>query len=143
VDWGVLGVHHRDQGSGNGVPGEGEARQPALEDGRDTAGRAWRIDVDIGRRGDFAGPVEVALEYADGTRERRTWDGRAPQVRWTIDSGERLARVVVDPEGAWALETRRRDNYWASEQSPRVARRVLWWTIEVLHWCALVHLPWS
>jgi hypothetical protein len=101
------------------------------------------IDVDIGRHGDFVGPVSIELEYEDGTRERRTWDGRAPKVRWTIDSGERLARVVVDPDGAWMLETRRSDNYWASEGGSRVARRALWWVAEALHWCALVHLPWS
>jgi hypothetical protein len=141
VDWGVLGVHHRDQAPGNGTPGEGGARQPAPA--RAAAGRAWMIDVDIGRHGDFVGPVEVELEYEDGTRERRTWDGSAPQVRWTIDSGERLARVVVDPDGAWALETRRRDNYWASEGSSRVARRALWWVPEALHWLGFVHLPWS
>ncbi len=143
VDWGVLGVHHRDQGSGNGALGDGGSRQPAPQGGRDAAGRAWSIEVDIGRHGDFVGPVSVELEYEDGTRERRTWDGRAPQVRWTIDSGERLARVVVDPDGAWALETRRRDNYWASESSSRAARRALWWAVEALHWWALVHLPWS
>ena len=142
VDWGVLGVHHRGQGSGNGAPGEGEARQPTPEEGRNS-GRAWMIDVDIGRHGDFVGPVSVELEYEDGTRERRTWDGRAPQVRWTIDSGERLARVVVDPDGVWALETRRRDNYWTSEEGSRAARRSLWWVPEALHWLGLVHLPWS
>jgi hypothetical protein len=51
--------------------------------------------------------------------------------------------VVVDPDGVWALETRRRDNYWASEEGSRVARRSLWWVPDALHWLGLVHLPWS
>jgi len=64
-------------------------------------------------------------------------------VRWTFDSGQRLERVVVDPEGVWALETKRRDNYWAREESSRTARRSLWWVPEALHWLGLFHLPWS
>jgi len=143
VDWAVLGVHHRGQGSGDGALGDGGSWQPAPQGGRDAAGRVWSIDVDIGRHGDFVGPVEVELEYEDGTRERRTWDGRAPRVRWTIDSGERLARVVVDPDGVWALETSRSDNYWASEGSSRVVRRSLWWVPEALHWLEFGLLPWS
>lgn len=122
VDWAVAGVRHR---ASEGEPG------------------AWSIEVDIARRGDFVGPVEIELEYEDGHRERRTWDGRDPGVRWTIGSAQRLARVVVDPDGIWALETRRRDNYWASRSSSRVARRSLWWVVEALHWCSFVPLPWS
>jgi len=51
--------------------------------------------------------------------------------------------VVVDPDAVWALETKRRDNYWAREESPRVACRALWWVPEALHWLGLFHLPWS
>jgi hypothetical protein len=122
VDWGVLAVHHR----------EGEP-----------AGAPWSIDVDIGRHGDFAGPVSVQLEYEDGRRERRSWDGRARRVRWTLDTAQRLERVVVDPDAVWALETKRRDNYWAREESSRAACRALWWVPEALHWLGLFHLPWS
>jgi len=122
VDWGVAGVRHR---------------------GSEGAADAWSIEVDISRRGDFVGPVEVELEYEDGRRERRRWDGRDPSVRWTLTSAQRLARVVVDPDAAWALETRRRDNYWASRSSSRVARRSLWWVVEALHWGSFVSLPWS
>jgi len=143
VDWGVLGVRHHGQEPLSGMVSDGGRQPPEEGIARASSAEAWSIDVEVGRRGDFVGPVEVELEYEDGTRERRTWDGRAPQVRWTIDSGERLARVVVDPDGVWALETRRRDNYWTSEESSRVARRSLWWVPEALHWLGLVHLPWS
>jgi len=143
VDWGVLAVHHREHESAQGLAWDGGTRQPSPQGGRDAAGRVWSIEVDIGRHGDFVGPVAAELEYEDGRRERRSWDGRPRWVRWTFDSGRRLERVVVDPDGVWALETKRRDNYWAREESSRTARRSLWWVSEALHGLGLFHLPWS
>ncbi|HQP44828.1 MAG TPA: M1 family metallopeptidase, partial [Thermoanaerobaculales bacterium] len=122
VDWEVAEVRHSPR---PGAAGE------------------WSIDVDLGRHGGFAGPVSVALEFEDGRRERRSWDGGARRTTWTLDSAQRLERVVVDPDAVWALETKRRDNYWAREESSRAARRALWWVPEALHWLGLVHLPWS
>jgi hypothetical protein len=143
VDWTVLDVRHRGQGTATGVFWDGTSwveSPPAEEENED---HGWSIDVDIGRHGDFVGPVEVDLVFEDGSRERRSWDGGSRWVRWTIDSDQRLARVIADPDGVWVLETRRRDNYWASEDSTRVACRSLWWVSEALHWLGLFHLPWS
>jgi len=143
VDWAVLGVRHRETGGGGGMEWDGGRWQPSGDERGAGDAAAWSIEIDLGRRGDFVGPVEVELVFEDGSRERRSWDGAARWVRWTIDAGQRLERVVVDPDGVWALETRRRDNYWASEESSRVARRSLWWVPEALHWLGFAHLPWS
>jgi hypothetical protein len=62
-------------------------------------------------------------------------------VRWNIEGSERLAQVVVDPDGVWALETRRADNYWRDE--PARADHPLWWVREVLGVAGKIFLKWS
>jgi hypothetical protein len=54
-----------------------------------------------------------------------------------------VSRVIVDPDGVWVLETRRRDNYWSSEPSNALACGSLWWFSEALHLLGIVHMPWS
>jgi hypothetical protein len=86
--------------------------------------------VELVRRGDFLGPVVVELSWDGGGTERRTWKGTERWVRWRIESERRLQQVVVDPDGAWALEVRRADNYWREKPAP--ADHPLWWVREAL-----------
>jgi hypothetical protein len=143
VDWSVLSVRHRRQDPIEGVRWDGAEWAEAVpaEDAAD--GPDWDVTVELGRRGDFVGPVEAEIRFEDGTTERRVWQGTDRWVRWTMPSASRVERVIVDPDGVWALETRRRDNYWASESSSRVACRSLWWVSEVFHLLGLIHMPWS
>jgi len=92
------------------------------------AGGGWRVDLQLARRGDFVGPVEVELEWSDGTTERRTWNGEERWVRWRIEGPRRLEQVVIDPDIVWALETRRADNYWRAR--PAGLDHPLWWLRE-------------
>jgi hypothetical protein len=142
VDWAVLRVRHRAAADGDGLQWDGAEwiEAAATEEG---ASEAWSIDVEIGRLGDFVGPLEVALVFDDGEVERRLWDGRARWTRWRIESDRRIERVVADPRGVWALETSRRNNYWTAEPDTRVACHSLWWLSEGLQWLGLFHLPWS
>ena len=144
VDWSVLKVSQRSVSDVEGVSWEGDAwevtRAPQ-EYGDET--KRWVINVELGRTGDFIGPVEAELFYEDGSRERRTWDGVDRWVRWTIEGDRRLTRVVVDPDGVWAIETRRQDNYWAAEGSSKAACGALWWVSEALQLAALGLMPWS
>ena len=144
-DFGVLAVRQRRPPTGAGYSWDGESwgLDQAVEEDAAEAGGSWQVRVDLGRKGEFVGPVEVELGWDDGSRERRTWDGTARWVRWSIEADQRLSSVVVDPEGVWALETRRRDNYWADEGSSRVACRSLWWVSEALQLLGLAPMPWS
>jgi hypothetical protein len=101
------------------------------------------VEVELGRRGDFVGPVEVELLFEDGSTERRQWDGGDRWVRWRIPADVPVVQVVVDPDGVWALETRRADNYWRSEAEPRLVRRQMWWLADALQLLAMGVLPWS
>jgi hypothetical protein len=144
-DFAVLSVRHRRSAVAGGYHWTGDEWEPSetFGDGVDDEDGPWDVRVDIGRRGEFTGPVEVELEWEDGSRERRRWDGMDRWVRWSEESSQRLVRVVVDPDGVWALETRRRDNYWSDDGSTRVVCRSLWWVAEVLQLIGLAPLPWS
>jgi len=142
-DWAVLAVHHERVRSAEGREWRdrtwSEIEADEESDSHDEGG-PWDIEIEIGRPGDFIGPVEVELLWADGRRERRQWDGVARWVRWSEESEERLEQVVVDPDGVWALETRRADNYWrdqAAESDP------LWWLDGTLRLVGFLTVPWS
>ncbi|MBD3873607.1 MAG: M1 family metallopeptidase, partial [Acidobacteria bacterium] len=135
-DWAVTSVSQRLQTTAKGFSwDDGEWR---VVEGADAGGAddeaadsgIWLVDVELARLGDFIGPVEVELTWAGGASERRTWGGEERWVRWNVEGPQRLAQVVVDPDGVWALETRRADNYWRDE--PVRADHPLWWVREVL-----------
>jgi hypothetical protein len=69
--------------------------------------------------------VEVELTWVDGSIDRRSWDSGTRWVKWTIDSSQRLDQLVIDPDGVWALETQRADNYWRDD--PVRTDHPLWW----------------
>lgn len=115
-------------------PGGGKA--DALSDG------GWSIELDLARPGGVSGPVEVRLRWADGREERRQWRAVEPRERWRIESATPLAEIAIDPDGVWALETRRADNYWRAEPSG-LARRVARWLTAGVHLVRLGDLPWG
>jgi hypothetical protein len=139
-DWAVLSVRHRSVEPASGLvwTEAGWREREAVEGGDELAG--WRVEIDVGRLGELEGPVEVELEWADGRRERRSWDGRERWHRWTVDSPVRLVQVRVDPDGVWALETRRADNYWRDEAAHPGS---LWWLGPALRLAGQLALPWS
>lgn len=141
-DWAVMSVrHHRVEAPAGLQWRQGAWREPDGEetpDGRDEG--PWRIVVEIGRRGELRGPVDVELVWADGRSERLRWDGAERWRRWELESEVRLRSVVVDPEGVWALETRRADNYWRDE--PR-GLGPLWWFDDAVRLIGLLTVPWG
>jgi hypothetical protein len=141
VDWSVLGVRHTRSAGARGMEWVDDRWRdrgaPAEEGG------GWTVTVEIGRRGEFVGPVEVSLSFADGRRERRSWDGQDRWTRWQLSSDERLTQVMVDPEGVWALETNRDDNYWRGEPRRENVRRAFWWLSDALQMVGLLLVPWS
>jgi len=103
----------------------------------------WNVEIDLVRRGDLIGPVEVELVFADGRRERRTWQDDARWVTWQLETAEALRRVTVDPDADWILETRRADNYWVDDVAVDETEANLWWVARVVHLLQLLPLPWS
>ncbi len=146
-DWAVLSVRQLPTGHATGMRWDGASWRDieAPEDGWDDASRPPDersiIEVDLARRGDLIGPVTVELTWDDGSSERRQWDGSARWERWRLEDSRRLVQVIVDPDAAWALETRRADNYWrASAARPRDP---LWWLRDALLNATQLFLKWG
>jgi Peptidase family M1 domain len=141
-DWAVLGVTHDEIESADGMLwGVGGWTEREDEEASEPDGEGpWKVAVEIGRRGDLVGPVEVELVWADGRSERRQWDGRERWIRWHEESSDRLQQVIVDPDGVWVLETRRADNYWRDQVADSNA---LWWLDGALGLVSFLTVPWS
>ncbi len=152
-DWAVLSVRQRHPGGIRGWEWKDgawteaevspETEGEAEKDGAKADEASWTVRVDIGRQGDFRGPVTVELRWDDGKTERRTWDGQERWVRWQFEGKRRLETVIVDPDGAWALETDRADNYWRREPDAGAVHRRLWWTAEIVRLLSGLLAPWS
>ncbi len=150
VDWAVEDVVQREKTPAEGMIWDGGRWVgPAGEQGDpgddDAAGEpeAWDIHADIMRRGDFQGPVEVLFLFDEGREERRMWAGQDRWVRFEFVSSERLVAVVVDPEGVWALEGERTNNYWRDQPDSGAATHRLWWAPAAMRLIALAVQPWS
>ncbi len=142
-DWAVLEVRHREIGPEQGMSWDDGAWRERDPNGGAPAGeepRRRRVEVELGRLGECVGPVEVELGWSDGRTERRSWDGSDRWVRWSEVSEHRLDHVIVDPDGIWALETRRADNYWRREAGNE---NRLWWLGHVLRLAGLAVVPWG
>jgi len=101
-----------------GVFGEGEGR-------RTEAGEAlpgFVSEVLVERRGEVRLPVTVELTFADGRRERRSWDGEQRWVRYRI-RGPKLLAAEVDPDEILLLDIDRLNNSRRTEPDGRAARR--------------------
>lgn len=149
VDWAVAGVIHREKKFPEGlVWDQGQWIEAAIsphdaqEDQSQKTATGWTIQADIERRGDFRGPVEIWFSFADGREERRIWHGQERWTRFEFESAERLASVIVDPDGVWALEGHRRDNYWRDEPATGASRSKLWWVRAGLRLLGHVMVPW-
>ena len=129
-DWAVLAVRHRQSrpAEGFGWDGAGWREVGEAESSDEADDDSWLFDLELARRGDFVGPVDVELRWSDGTIERRIWDSRTRWVRWRLEGSSRLEQVVIDPDVVWALETNRADNYW--RDTAAAVDHPLWWVRE-------------
>jgi hypothetical protein len=72
--------------------------------------------VVVQRRGSFAVPVEVWVEYADGSTELRLWDGQAPSEALVFPA--RVVRAVLDPRRKLQVAPRRLDDAaWSRDRA--------------------------
>jgi hypothetical protein len=91
------------------------------------------VEVTVERLGEVRLPVEVLIEFADGTRKRETWDGKDRWMRFRYPGGPKVVHAVVDPEGRLALDVNPTNNAWRDEQG--LARRAAAkWSARYLFW---------
>ncbi len=58
----------------------------------------WESAVILRRHGTLVLPVDVELHWADGSVERRVWDGRSEMERMVVVGPKELVGAVVDPD---------------------------------------------
>ncbi len=141
-DWAVVRVSSRPSPSAAGLRWTGSDWEPPPAEEVEDAGPGRDVEIQVARLGDMVGPVVVQARYEDGSTERTTWDGRTRWLRWHPGGDREVVEVVVDPDGVWALETERADNYWRLRPA-EPPRRPFWWTDGVLQLLATVVLSWS
>ncbi len=74
--------------------------------------------VVVRRIGEFRVPVELLVEFADGSQERSTWSG---QERYRVYAwpGRRIRAARLDPDHKLTLEAQRLDNHRATGDAAR------------------------
>ena len=125
VDFSLDLVKNRRRGGSSGWHRD-EHGVLALQDPPDTLERPLRELADedleavvvVRRIGEFRVPVELEVEFADGTRERSAWSG---QERYKIVTypGRRVRAARLDPDRKLTLEARRLDNHRATSEADR------------------------
>ena len=88
--------------------------------------------VVVRRYGEGTFPVDVVVEFADGHRELRPWDGRAQWTTFKFEHSARAISAVVDPERVLMLDINYTNNSWTS--SPRAPTAATKWTLAWIVW---------
>ncbi len=69
----------------------------------------------IHRKGDFIFPVDVAVNFDDGSIARERWDGRDRWVRYTYHSTRRVVSAEIDPLHEVWIDKNFFNNSWRRE----------------------------
>jgi len=77
--------------------------------------------VTVLRLGEVQLPVEIWVEFDDGTRRTEHWDGQERWKRFRYEGPRVVRRAVVDPLGKLALDVNPNNNSWIA--TPGTARR--------------------
>jgi hypothetical protein len=89
--------------------------------------------VEVRRLGGVRMPVEVRVEFADGTARTETWDGQYRWTRFRYAGQPAVRRAVVDPQRKLALDVNPANNSWVEEKgfARRAARK---WAARWMFW---------
>jgi len=108
---------------------------PADDDGEESEEERgegpWKSEVLVFRHGEFIHPLTLELTFADGSVERRQWDGEKRWARWTFRGGPKLVSAEVDPDQIMVLDSNRLNNSRTREEDPGPA---LGYLAQVLFW---------
>ena len=88
--------------------------------------------VVVRRYADGIFPVDVAVEFADGHVERRTWDGRAQWTAYRFAREARATSAAVDPDRVLLLDVNYTNNSRTTE--PRAGEAATKWALAWMVW---------
>ncbi|MXZ71907.1 MAG: M1 family metallopeptidase [Acidobacteria bacterium] len=88
--------------------------------------------VTVRRYGDGIFPVEVVVEFADGTSERRRWDGQAQWTYYRFVRPSRAVTATVDPDRVLLLDIDFTNN--SRTTRARAGEAAAKWTLAWIVW---------
>ena len=101
----VRSAHCRPMHGPRGVMGDGTPKKTVTEtEAADTG--AWQCDVIVDNTGVIHIPIDVELEFADGSTQRVPWEDRG-QLAWeriSVEHSTPLVGVKIDPDNKIALD---------------------------------------
>lgn len=99
----------------------------------ESAPAAWYESlVTVRRYGDGIFPVEVVVEFADGTTERRRWDGREQWTYYRFVRPSRAVTATVDPDRVLLLDVDFTNN--SRTTLSRTGEAAAKWTLAWIVW---------
>jgi hypothetical protein len=132
VDFAVRSVECEPVREPRGVFGEGDSRKLVTSPGGKSGG--WTCDVVVANLGVVPVPVDVELEFADGSRQVERWDARdgSRWHRFTLARSSPIVEVHVDPDRDVLLAANPLDDHIRLEPNPdaswRAGSRIVFWT---------------
>ncbi|MFI5006827.1 MAG: M1 family metallopeptidase [Solirubrobacterales bacterium] len=117
---------------------DGKVSWHAPAERRKPGSEGWESEVTVRRLGEVRLPVDVLVEFADGTTRTEAWDGRERWARFRYQGPARVTRATVDPEGKIALDVKPANNAWIEDTGParragtKWAGRFLFWLQNLL-----------
>lgn len=103
----------------------------AREKARNDSDLPWESEVLVQRKGDVVFPVQIALHYAGGRVDRRSWDGRDRWLKIRTTTREKLEWADVDPERRVLLDVDYLNNARRVDSDSRVSTR---WSTRLMFW---------
>jgi hypothetical protein len=103
---------------------ESAATEGESESVRQPANRRFRNEVVVERRGEVQMPVDILLNFDDGSETHESWDGRERWHRLDITGTVRASYAIVDPKDKLPLDVDRLNNSRMRSPSTRGIARL-------------------
>lgn len=91
----------------------------------------YLVEVLVRRLGEIKVPVDILIEFQDGTILKEKWDGQALWRKFVYQRPVPAVKAVVDPDFTWVIDLNRRNNSLVNKPSPwgwlKLASRWLFW----------------
>ncbi len=91
----------------------------------------YLVEVLVRRLGEIKAPVDILIEFQDGTTQREKWDGQALWRKFVYQRSVPAVKAIVDPDFTWVIDLNRRNNSVVNQPSPwgwlKLTSRWLFW----------------
>lgn len=93
--------------------------------------KVYETTVMAFREGGFRHPVTLEMEFENGERQRKVWNGEKRWHRWTVTGPSKLRSARVDPEGKLVLDANRLNNGLLIDKQKGPVTKLL---VNILFW---------